>query len=80
MNEHLYSLALQKGLRPKMVNNRILIDKKGRIVYTPVKLTTADKARLEQLRNQAIDDAYMYGSQYVVTSTSPNEENKSFNF
>lgn len=80
MNEHLYSLALQKGLRPKMVNNRILIDKKGRIVYTPVKLTTADRARLEQLRNQAVDDAYMYGSQYVVTSTSPKEENGSFNF
>ena len=80
MNEHLYSLALQKGLRPKMVNNRILIDKKGRIVYTPVKMTNADKAKLEQLRNQAVEEAYMYGSQYVVTSGSPNEENKSFNF
>ena len=80
MNEHLYSLALQKGLRPKMVNNRILIDKKGRIVYTPVKMTNVDKAKLEQLRNQAVEEAYMYGSQYVVTSGSPNEENKSFNF
>ena len=80
MNEHLYSLALQKGLRPKMVNNRILIDKKGRIVYTPVKMTNADKARLEQLRNQAIEEAYMYGSQYVVTSGSPKEKNNSFNF
>lgn len=84
-NADMYGEIVAKGYQPKMYhdsagNLRVSRDNNGNIIYTDTPLTQADMLTLEGYQREALDEMSMYGSQYVVPSTTESEKYNSFDF
>lgn len=84
-NADMYGEIIAKGYQPATYhdsagNLRVLRNTHGNIVYEDTPLTQADILTLEGYQREALDEMSMYGSQYVVPSTTESEKYSNFDF
>ena len=80
-----YSEILAKGKQPIVRvdgqgNKHIVKNYKGEIMYSNTSLTAADRAQLQEMHREALDNMELYGSQYVAPSKTETENYSRFSF
>lgn len=75
-----YGMILGRGKRPMVLDGRIVRNAKGEIMFTSENLTPEDRAAFERYQRDALNEMSSYGSQFVVPSTTKNDEYNPFAF